>query len=164
MKATDTHIRVDQLASREYLGRTFQNRMRLSEGHFALVIHSTLNKRDDQFHGYWRVGHTYQPGDVVYYEDVLWEMTAEQAICGSDDNKPGVGKDWTSKVQGLSDRVDTLEQKLNQLTQEFTDYKQQMEKRWQRTEFQLTVLTVALGTLCLGWLLSYFYHLWVGVG
>ncbi|NEQ54289.1 MAG: carbohydrate-binding protein [Leptolyngbya sp. SIO3F4] len=164
MNAAETFTRIDQLASREALKRTFQNRIRLSESHFALLIHSTLNKRDDQFHGYWREGHTYQSGDVVYYDGALWEMTAEEAICGKEGEEPGVREDWKSSLKDLEVRVDCLQQDLEKLCREFQEYKEQMEYRWQRVDFQLTILTVTLSTICVGWLGSYFYHLWVGAG
>lgn len=162
MNATETHIRSDQLASREALRRTFQNRIRLSESHFALLIHSTLNKRDDQFHGYWRRGHTYRKGDVVYYDGVLWEMIADGEICGDDDKKPGVEEYWTSSLKDLEDQVGDLKADLEQLCQDFQVYQEQMEQRWQKVDLQLTVLTVVLGTMGGLWLLNYLYHLWVG--
>lgn len=164
MNAADTHVRIDQLASREALKRTFQNRIRLSETHFALLIHSTLNKRDDQFHGYWRVGHTYRPGDVVYHEGALWEMSAEQEICGEEDNKPGVGEDWTSRLKNLEEQVSDLQQSLEQLCDEFQEHRKQTEHHLQRVDFHLNILTVTLGAISFGWLISYLYHLWVGAG
>ena len=164
MNATETRIRTDEIASRETLKRTFQNRIRLSETHFALLIHSTLNKRDDRFHGYWREGHTYRKGDVVYYKGALWEMKADQEICGEEDNKPGVGAEWTSRLKTLEEQVGELQTDLKRLRQDFQDYQQMMEERWQRVDLQLTVLTVVLGTMFFAWLSSYLYHLWVGGG
>ena len=163
MNTTETQVRSDQLASREALKRTFQNRIRLSESHFSLLIHSTLNKRDDQFHGYWRVGHTYRKGDVVYYQGALWEMTSDTEICGEVGKEPGVENDWTSRLQNLEEQVEELKITLDQFCKDFKDYQQLGERRWQQVSLQLTVLTVVFGTTFFVWLSSYFYHLWVGV-
>ena len=162
MNASEIQIRSDQLASREALKRTFQNRIRLSESHFALLIHSTLNKRDDQFHGYWRAGQTYRQGDVVYHQGALWEMTGAQEICGEADKAPGSGDDWTSVLRQLEDRVDGLEANLAQLCQDFQDFQQLMQQRQQQIDLQLTVLTVVFGTTVFLWVCDYFYHIWVG--
>ncbi|MEM9212733.1 MAG: carbohydrate-binding protein [Cyanobacteria bacterium P01_F01_bin.150] len=164
MNAAESHVRSDQLASRNALKRTFQNRIRLSETHFALLIHSTLNKRDDQFHGHWKAGYTYRKGDVVYYKKSLWEMTADKEVCGEEGKEPGVGDDWTSILEDLEKKVAALRTELEQLCTDFQAHKKLMEDRWQRVDFQLNVLTVAVGILGIGWLLNYLYHLVFGVG
>ncbi len=95
------------LKSRTELEANFKNGMRPSQTHFAELITSTLNKRDDQFLGRWKAGTTYRTGDIVVYERALWEMTDdglgnEQEIC-SHEPPDTASKDWRSLVIPVED-------------------------------------------------------------
>lgn len=45
--------------------------------HFADLIDSTLNKRDDHFFGLWQPGTAYYPGDVVIFGKSMYMVRAE---------------------------------------------------------------------------------------
>ncbi|MFK8185245.1 MAG: hypothetical protein AB8B99_17875 [Phormidesmis sp.] len=81
--------------SRERIQNLFGNDQQLSSAHFAVLIESLLNRRDDKFHGAWKSGRAYQPGDVVHYERKLWEMKATQEICSAAAEPPAESdSDW----------------------------------------------------------------------
>lgn len=52
------------------------------------LVDSTLVKRDDAFFGKWQPGVSYQPGDVVIYERVLYICKATKEDCPCADDKP----------------------------------------------------------------------------
>lgn len=92
------------LRSRNELKSLFKAKSRLSEAHFAALIESMLNKRDDQFHGVWKPGRTYRKGDVVIYQGALWEMTAEGEICAKPDEPPSKDNpNWKSLIIPVDD-------------------------------------------------------------
>lgn len=90
--------------SRNELKSYFQNNSRLSADDFVRLIDSMLNKRDDKFHGLWRSGRTYCPGDVVLYDESLWILDGQGEICSSRDNPPGRESDtWKSLIIPVDD-------------------------------------------------------------
>jgi hypothetical protein len=92
------------LRSRNELKQHFQNNSRLSAEHFKELIDSMLNKRDDQFHGVWKSGRTYQPGDVVIYDGSLWIMSGAGEICSPHDDPPSrENPDWESLIIPVDD-------------------------------------------------------------
>lgn len=92
------------LRNRNELKSLFKNNRRLSESDFVELIDSMLNKRDDQFHGAWKPGHTYRPGDVVIYGGALWIMSAETEICSKPDQPPSKeNPQWTSLIIPVDD-------------------------------------------------------------
>ncbi|NJP11789.1 MAG: carbohydrate-binding protein [Cyanobacteria bacterium CRU_2_1] len=132
------------LRKRNELKSLFKNKSRLSEAHFAELIDAMLNKRDDQFHGVWKPGQTYQKGDVVYYDRALWEMQTETEICAKDGQQPGIGSDWKSLLKELEQKVDKLQQELDALRKEFNDYKQSIERRLQLLAKFIPILFLGL--------------------
>lgn len=145
--------------SRDELKSFFRNKSQLSEQHFAELINSMLNKRDDRFYGAWQAGRTYRKGDIVYYDRSLWEMTVEEEICGRTEEAPGQTSQWTSRLKDLEDRVDKLDQQikiiqkdLQTLQQDFAAFKQQM------TRF-LSLLTLGVGFVFLWLFVSAIAHL-----
>jgi len=52
------------------------------------LVDSTLVKRDDAFFGKWQPGVSYQPGDVVIYEKVLYIYKASKEDCPCSEDKP----------------------------------------------------------------------------
>jgi hypothetical protein len=152
------------LKNRTELKSLFKNKSYLSASHFAELIDSLLNKRDDQFHGVWKPGQTYQKGDVVYYEGALWEMKAENEICAKDGEEPGKGDKWKSRLKELEQKVDKIQHDLEALSKEFTEYKQRMELRLQQLLRYLTLLTLGVA-IALVWLFGgSIYHLLTGAG
>ena len=150
------------LKNRTELKSLFQNKSYLSASHFAELITSLLNKKDDQFYGVWKPGQTYQKGDVVYYEGALWEMKAEKEICAQDGQQPGKSADWKSRLQELEQKVDKIQHDLETLSKEFTEYKQQMELRLQQLLRYITLLTLGIA-IALVWLFAgSIYHLFTG--
>ncbi|HEY9619689.1 MAG TPA: tail fiber domain-containing protein [Crinalium sp.] len=92
------------LRSRNELKSLFKAKSHLSETHFAALIESMLNKRDDQFHGVWKPGRTYRKGDVVIYQGALWEMTAAGEICAKPDDPPSKDNpNWKSLIIPVDD-------------------------------------------------------------
>lgn len=92
------------LVSRRELKSYFQNNSRLSAEAFEMLIDSLLNKRDDQFHGVWRSGRTYCPGDVVIYNGSLWIMSKDMQICSKETDKPSKdSEDWDSLIIPVDD-------------------------------------------------------------
>ncbi|MBD1848315.1 tail fiber domain-containing protein [Cyanobacteria bacterium FACHB-63] len=100
------------LRSRNELKSLFKTKSHLSEASFAALIESMLNKRDDQFHGVWRPGRTYRPGDVVIYNSALWEMipdtknpdTKNTEICAKCEESPRKdSKIWRSLMVPVED-------------------------------------------------------------
>lgn len=92
------------LRSRNELKSLFKSKSHLSEAHFAALIESMLNKRDDQFHGVWKPGRTYRKGDVVIYHGALWEMTADGEICAKPDEPPRKDNpNWKSLIIPVDD-------------------------------------------------------------
>lgn len=90
--------------SRNELKSYFQNNSRLSADDFARLIDSMLNKRDDKFHGLWRPGRTYCPGDVVLYDESLWTLGSQGEICASRDAPPSrESEDWKSLIIPVDD-------------------------------------------------------------
>lgn len=147
------------LKGRDELKSFFRNRSQLSEQHFAELINAMLNKRDDRFYGVWQEGRTYRKGDMVYYDRSLWEMKAEEEICGRIEEAPGKSPKWTSRLKDLEDTVKLLDEQLKQtqkelqaLKQAFSDFKQQV------TRF-LSLLTLGFGFVFLWLLLSALAHL-----
>ncbi|MEO0407816.1 MAG: carbohydrate-binding protein [Cyanobacteria bacterium P01_A01_bin.135] len=133
------------LKKRNELRSLFKNKSRLSESHFAELIHSTLNKREDQFHGVWKAGRPYRQGDVVYHNGVLWEMQSSNEACAKEgEEEPGHSEDWTSLVKELEQRVDELQRQLDALRCEFDAYRTANEQRWMRTERYLTATTLGI--------------------
>lgn len=127
------------LKQRTELKSLFKNKTHLSASHFAELIDSLLNKRDDKFHGVWKPGQTYKKGDVVYYDGSLWEMKAENEICAKEEHKPDKSDDWKSPLKEI---VDKNQQELQTLRKEFTEYKQQMELRLKQLLGYITLLTL----------------------
>lgn len=151
------------LKKRNELRSLFKNKSRLSETHFAELIYSTLNKREDQFHGVWRAGQTYQKGDVVYYEGALWEMQSDQEICGKEGSEvPGQSDHWKSLLKDLENRVDQLQQKLDALCKDFNAYQQKWEHRWKQIERSLFILMLGLAITFLWLLGETTRHFWTG--
>jgi hypothetical protein len=92
------------LRNRNELKSLFKNNRQLSESHFAALIESMLNKRDDQFHGVWKAGRTYRLGDVVIYQGALWEMTVDGEICAKSDAPPSKDNpNWKSLIVPVED-------------------------------------------------------------
>lgn len=90
--------------SRNELKSYFQNNSRLSADDFVRLIDSMLNKRDDKFHGLWRPGRTYCPGDVVLYDESLWILDGQGEICSSRDNPPSRESEaWKSLIIPVDD-------------------------------------------------------------
>lgn len=90
--------------SRNELKSYFQNNSRLSADDFVRLIDSMLNKRDDKFHGLWRPGRTYCPGDVVLYDESLWILDGQTGICSSRDNPPSRESEaWKSLIIPVDD-------------------------------------------------------------
>jgi len=93
-----------RLRSRTELKSLFQNNRRLSEQDFIALIDAMLNKRDDQFHGVWKSGRTYQPGDLVIHAGSLWIMSGEGEICSPPDDPPSrENPDWESLIIPVDD-------------------------------------------------------------
>ncbi|MDZ8055895.1 MAG: carbohydrate-binding protein [Aulosira sp. ZfuVER01] len=152
------------LRNRAELKGLFKNKSRLSESQFAELIDSTLNKKDDKFHGVWQEGRTYSKGDVVYYEGALWEVQAATEICAKKDEPPGTGSNWKSHLKELEQKVNTIEQDLKNLSKEFTEYKQQMELSLKQLLKYLTFLTLGVA-IALVWLFGgAIYDLFSGAG
>lgn len=140
------------LHTRQELENLFQNKTHLSALNFAKLINSQLNKKDDRFYGVWKPGQTYQIGDIVYYEGALWEMKAEKEICAKSGEEPGKGEKWKSLLR-------EVQRDLEVLKNEFTEYKQQMELRWQQLLGYMILLTLGL-VIALVWLFCVpVYHL-----
>lgn len=92
------------LRSRNELKSLFKTKSHLSEASFAVLIESMLNKRDDQFHGVWRSGRTYRPGDVVIYNSALWKMIADTEICAKCEESPRKDSNiWRSLIVPVED-------------------------------------------------------------
>ncbi len=147
------------LKNRDELKSLFKNNTHLSASHFAELITSQFNKKEDKFHGIWKAGQTYQKGDVVYYQRTLWEMTDAKDICAKAGEEPDKNDKWTSRLQELEQKVDTVDKNLQALKQEFTEYQQQMELRWEKLQQYLTLLTLGIA-IALAWLFGgAIYHL-----
>jgi hypothetical protein len=152
------------LRNRNELKSLFKNKSRLSEAQFAELIDSNLNKKDDKFHGVWQEGRTYTPGDVVYYQGVLWEVQAATDICAQKDAPPGTASEWKSHLRNLEDKVTTIEQNLATLNQEFSDYKQQMELRLDKLLKFVSLLTLGVAIAILWLVGESIYQLFSSVG
>lgn len=135
---------INVLRSRNELKNLFKNKSRLSETHFAELIASMLNKRDDQFHGLWQEGKTYRQGDVVYYQGALWEMQAATEICAHEDEAPGKDDQWKSLLKELEQKVNQLQHDLADLSKAFTEYQEQMKIRLHQFIRYITLLTLGL--------------------
>ncbi|MDZ7962278.1 MAG: carbohydrate-binding protein [Aulosira sp. DedQUE10] len=138
--SNDTNI----ARSRNELKSFFKNKSHLSETHFAELINSMLNKRDDQFHGLWQEGKTYRQGDVVYYQGALWEMQSTAEICAHEDEAPGKGDQWKSLLKELEQKVNQLQHDLAALSKAFTEYQEQMKIRLHQFLRYITLLTLGL--------------------
>lgn len=147
------------LKNRTHLKNLFKNKTHLSESHFAELIESVLNKRDDKFHGVWKAGQTYKKDDVVYYEGALWKMIAENEICTKKGQEPSEGKVWESRLKKLEQKVDNIQHDLEVLRKEFTEYKQQMELRLQQLIRYITLLTLGVAIIFVWFFLSYICRL-----
>ncbi|BCL33735.1 carbohydrate-binding protein [Nostoc sp. MS1] len=139
------------LKNRYDLKILFKNKSRLSETQFADLIDSTLNKKEDKFYGVWQKGRTYSPGDVVYYQGVLWEVQAATEICAKDNEEPGTCSNWKSHVNELEQKVNKLDKNLTTLNTAFTTYQQQMELRLDKLLKYITLLSLGVA-IALLWL------------
>ncbi|MBD2199393.1 MULTISPECIES: carbohydrate-binding protein [Calothrix] len=137
----------------------FKNKSRLSETQFADLIDSTLNKKEDKFSGVWQEGRTYSPGDVVYYQGVLWEVQGKTEICAKPNEPPGTGSNWKSYVKDLEQKVNKLEQNLTTLNTAFTEYKQQMELRLDKLLKYITLLSLGVAIALLWLVIESIYQL-----
>ncbi len=154
------------LKNRNELKSLFKNNTHLSASHFAELITSLLNKKEDKFHGVWKAGQTYQKGDVVYYQHTLWEMTDDddKEICAKVGEEPDKNDKWTSRLQELEQKVNTVEENLQALNKKFNEYQQQMELRWEQLLKYITLLTLGIA-IALVWLFGgAIYHLFVTAG
>ncbi|PAX56954.1 carbohydrate-binding protein [Brunnivagina elsteri] len=154
-----TSVNTTNLKNRNELKSLFKNNTHLSASHFAELIISLLNKKEDKFHGVWKPGQSYQKGDVVHYQGVLWEMITDQEICAKDGEEPHKNHNWKSQLRELEQKVDKIRLDLETLSKEFTEYKQQMDLRWQQLLKYLTLLSLGIA-IALVWLFSSaIYHL-----
>ncbi|MDJ0774880.1 MAG: carbohydrate-binding protein [Mastigocoleus sp. MO_167.B18] len=154
------------LKNRNELKSLFKNNTHLSASHFAELITSLLNKKEDKFHGVWKAGQTYQKGDVVYYQHTLWEMTDDddKEICAKVGEEPDKNDKWTSRLQELEQKVNTVEENLQALNKKFNEYQQQMELRWEQLLKYITLLTLGIA-IALVWLFGgAIYHLFATAG
>ncbi|BAY23220.1 hypothetical protein NIES2100_29840 [Calothrix sp. NIES-2100] len=152
------------LKNRNELNILFTSNTYLSVTHFHELITSLLNKKEDKFHGVWKPHQTYQKGDVVYYERALWEMIADNEICAKGGEEPDKSDKWRSLLKELEQKVDKLERDLTNLGKEFTEYKQQMELRWQQLLNYITLLTLGIA-IALVWLVGgSIYHIFASPG
>lgn len=147
------------LKGRYELGKLFSNGNKLSSQHFAALIYSTLNKRDDQFYGVWQAGQTYQKGDVVYYDRALWEMKEEGEICGREEEAPGKDPKWTSRIKDLEDKVTRLNQELDNTKKNLDNLKKEFDTFKHLVTRFLSLLTLGFGFVFLWLLLSAISHL-----
>jgi DNA repair exonuclease SbcCD ATPase subunit len=145
------------LKGRDELKSFFRNKSHLSETHFAELINSMLNKRDDRFYGVWQKGRLYREGDIVYYDHALWERQADREEDG--EAKPGESALWKSSLKELGaevkqfkEKMATVQTKLDTLQQELTNFKQQV------TRF-LSLLILGFGFLFLWLLVASITHL-----
>jgi hypothetical protein len=65
---------------RTELKALFKNGSVPTAQHFADLIDSTINKRDDHFFGLWQPGAAYFPGDVVIYGKSMYMLQAETSV------------------------------------------------------------------------------------
>jgi hypothetical protein len=144
------------LKGRDELKSFFRNKSKLSETHFAELIHATLNKRDDRFHGGWKAGRPYQPGDVVYHDGKLWEMTEAIEICGSE--VPGSSTQWRSGLKQLEDRVTQVEHDLQQVQRSLQTLQQTLTDYQRQTARFLSLLTLGVGFLFLWLAIDAVFH------
>lgn len=92
------------LRNRNELKSLFKNNSKLSQDHFAALIESLLNKREDKFYGVWKAGQSYRKGDVVIYQGALWEMTSDSEICGKPSEPPSKDNhNWKSLIIPVDD-------------------------------------------------------------
>lgn len=148
------------LKGRDELKSFFRNKSHLSETHFAELINSVLNQRDDRFYGVWQKGRTYREGDIVYYDHALWERQSDRDQNQEDREKePGKSAWWKSslkdlgeEVKQLDEKIGTVQTKLDTLQQELAAFKQQV------TRF-LSLLILGFGFLLLWLLISAMTHL-----
>ncbi|MDJ0620111.1 MAG: carbohydrate-binding protein [Calothrix sp. MO_192.B10] len=152
------------LKNRNELKSLFKNNTHLSASHFAELITSLVNKKEDKFHGVWKPGQTYQKGDVVYYQRTLWEMIDDKEICAKGGEEPDKNDKWKSRLGELEQKVDKIQQDLEALRKEFTEYKQQMDLRWQQLQKYITSLALGVA-IAIVWLFgSAIYHLFTTPG
>jgi len=95
------------IKSKEELKQHFRNGKPVSQEHFADLIDSMLNKRDDRFFGIWRKGLVYQKGDVVIYDGAMWRLTfggeeGQFKICAV--NPPPDGDLWELLIVFADDK------------------------------------------------------------
>jgi hypothetical protein len=93
----------------------FSNGKKLNQEQFYDLIDSMLNKRDDFFMGRWRPGTVYRTGNVVIYNQALWEVPPDedgnpQEICSC--HPPGESDDWVSLIVPVEDE-DWVVHKIN---------------------------------------------------
>lgn len=89
------------IKSRIDLKEQFSNGRKLNEKQFHDLIDSMLNKRDDAFMGKWKKGMAYKSGNVVIYNQSLWEVKATddgnpQEICSC--IPPDEGDEWQTLI------------------------------------------------------------------
>jgi hypothetical protein len=77
------------IRTRNELYNRFRNGCLPTEEHFRDLIHSMLNRKDDNFFGKWQSGMQYCPGDVVLYKKSLYVAItkAEDQDCAPADNR-----------------------------------------------------------------------------
>lgn len=89
------------IKSRIDLKEQFSNGKKLNEKQFHDLIDSMLNKRDDAFMGKWQKGMVYKTGNVVIFNQSLWEVKADEdgnpkEICSCE--PPGEGDEWETLI------------------------------------------------------------------
>ncbi len=101
------------LINRLGLKSHFKNNSTLSETHFAELIDSTLNKKDDRFYGIWRTGP--YPQDAVVYDNVsgfLWKAKTEHCSRISPSQDPD---HWKSQTYQMQQDLQELQEDVTQL-------------------------------------------------
>lgn len=154
-----TTANLSGLKGRGELGNLFRNGSKLSSQHFAALIYSTLNKRDDQFYGVWQAGQTYRKGDVVYYDRALWEMKGTGEICGREEEAPGKDPQWTCRIKDLEDKVTLLNQELDKTKENLDSLQKEFDSFKQLVTRFISLLTLGFGFVFLWLLLSAISHL-----
>lgn len=152
-------INTSSLKGRDELRSLFRNKSKLSEDHFAVLINSMLNKRDDRFYGVWQEGRPYRKGDIVYYDRKLWEMTAEAEVCGSKEEAPGKTNQWSSQLKDLEKQVEALQKEIEETKTKLQTLQTEVDQFKQQVAKFLSLLTLGIGFVFLWLLLSAISHL-----
>lgn len=154
-----TTVNSTNVKGRLELRSLFRNKSQLSESHFAELINSVLNKRDDRFYGAWQRGQTYRKGDVVYYDRALWELQADEETCGRDEEAPGQSSKWKSRLKDLEDKVETLDQTVKAVQKELQTLQKDCATFKTQTTKLLSLLILGFGFVFLWLLVSAISHL-----